>query len=1029
MSDWDETEMGNRVKGFVATTAWVAVMLIIARCVIPYTGLSGSDDQVLPQLVRITPLLLGVFTLSVITLGLDVIVRRRRASRHHPDVRRILAEAQQWSDVYVYDEELGDTIKLEKAGRNSVPQSSEIELSYNGLTSQPAGPRKTAGRLNSRPQPENVNQIVDQIIEPQIVEQKIAELEIVEPTIVHDFNIETVSIVEARRADESDLKSPRTATGIHRDIWKIPAGSPETEDDRAVEVETVGDKPLRDHPQDVAHEVRRLPVGPLDTPALHQLPPPLPEFAGRSSETSELLAACKNSKSGIICLQGTGGVGKTTLAIMLGHELAPQYPDAQIYIDLKGANAVPLPVADAQAQVVRAHLPTARLPENEAELGQLYHSMLRGKRALLLLDNAASAQQITPLLPAAGASGPNGCLSIITSRKNISIPQMYSCRLGSLSLSEAKEMLNRIVNYQGDRAEKIAELCGRLPLALRLAAGAVAQMPDRAGLSDPGIEAYAQRLEDLQKTEKTKQPIDAVLMASYELLLPGLQRFWRMLAVFSDTFDVNAAAAIWRANPALAKDALRRLISYSLIERNSATGRFRLHDMMLSFAGLCLTREERATGHERLSAHYHSVLHEADALYEQGQHYLKQGLNLLDLEWHNIQAGQIWAATNAEQDRAACELCATYPDAGKYVRGLRQHPRERIRWSEAALASSRQLNRRKAAGRHLIALGDCYSDLSETPQAIECYEQALEHARGIKDSRGEADALSGLGTAYYLDGSLNRAREYHEAALEIARAIHDQRVEASSLGNLGTTHFALGEVITATVLFDQQLRVARGIGDRRNENAAWGGLGMAHIAIGKSQEAINLLEQQLEITREIGDRRGEASGLCYLGIAYAKLNKHQWAVPFLEQSLAVAREIGDRRNEANALGGLGLAYNHCGEHAVAMQFFDQQLNLAAEIGDRRTESLALTNLGEACIASGNARRAIDLLQKSFSITSQTGDLLGQANSLFYLSIALNKFGDRRQAVAQAKTALEYFETAQHPDAEKVREKLSEWRQK
>jgi tetratricopeptide (TPR) repeat protein len=1019
MSDWDENEMGNRVKGIVATTAWVAVMLIIARVALPYTGLSGADDQVLPQLVRMTPVLVGVLALAVIALAIDFIVLRTRSGRYAPDVRRILAEAEQGSDVYGYDKELGETIKVERAGQYRVPQQPEIELSYNGLTSQPAGTRNPTGGSNPQPQPENVNQIANQIIEPQTVE----------PKIVHDLNVETVTIVEAKRTDESDVMHPRMARGVQSDIRRNSALIPETDDNQVVEVGKPEDRPFRNQAPAVTDEVRRLPVEPQDIPALHQLPPPLPEFAGRSSEISELLAACKSSTSGIVCLQGTGGVGKTTLAIMLGHELAPQYPDAQIYIDLKGANAEPLSVAEAQAQIVRANLPTARLPENEVELNQLYHSVLRGRRALLLLDNAANAQQITPLLPAAGAPGPNGCLSIITSRQNISIPQMYSFRLGTLSLSEAKEMLNRLVNYQGNRVEKIADLCGRLPLALRLAAGAMAQMPDQAGLRDARIEAYAQRLEDLQNTEKSTGPVDAVLRASSELLLPGLQRFWRMLTVFSDTFDVNAAAAIWKVNPALARDALKRLISYSLIERNSATGRFRLHDLMRSFASLGLTREERATAHQRLSAHYHSVLHEADALYEQGQHYLKQGLNLLDLEWHNIQAGQIWAATNAEQDRAACELCATYPDAGKYVRGLRQHPRERIRWSEAALASSRQLNRRKAAGRHLIALGDCYSDLSEIPQAIECYEQALEHAKGIKDSRGEADALSGLGTAYYLGGNLNRARDYHEAALEIARAIHDQRVEAISLGNLGITHFALGEVIAATVLFDQQLRVARGLGDRRNESAAWGELGTAHIAIGKPQEAISLLEQQLEITREIGDRRGEANGLCHLGIAYAKLKKHQWSVPFLEESLAVAREIGDRRNEANALGGLGIAYNLHEEYAVAMQFFDEQLKLATEIGDRRTESLALTNLGEACIADGNARRAIDLLQKSFSITSQTGDLLGQANSLFYLSIALNKFGDRRQAVAQAKTALEYFETAQHPDAEKVREKLSEWGQK
>src|SRR5262249_33730321 len=155
------------------------------------------------------------------------------------------------------------------------------------------------------------------------------------------------------------------------------------------------------------------------------------------------------------------------------------------------------------------------------------------------------------------------------------------------------------------------------------------------------------------------------------------------------------------------------LMAHSLVECNRATGRFRLHDLMLHFAGTRLLNEERETVEYRHAAHYESVLHEADALYEQGGECLKRGLVLLDLEWHNIQEGQAWAASQMDRRRAACELCAGYPDAGKYVRDLRQHPRERIRWSEAALVAAKKLKRRRAMARHLIALGDSYVDLSD----------------------------------------------------------------------------------------------------------------------------------------------------------------------------------------------------------------------------------------------------------------------------------------------------------------------------
>jgi len=644
----------------------------------------------------------------------------------------------------------------------------------------------------------------------------------------------------------------------------------------------------------------------------------------------------------------------------------------------------------------------------------MYQSVLNGKWALLLLDNAASTQQVAPLL------SPESCLSIITSRHHITLQGLFTSKLDNLSLSEAREMLSRIVPRLGDQAERIADLCGRLPLALRLAASALTQHPDLSA------QDYERMLIDRRDRKKPLRPIDAVLNTSYELLVPKIQKLWRLLAVFPDTFDIKAAAAVWGMNPTHATEVLDCLMFYSLVERNRTSGRFRLHDLMISFADARLSDEERSGARLLHSSHYQSVLHEADALYEQGGEFLKHGLALLDLEWHNIQAGQTWAATHTDRYRGACELCNSYPDAGKYVLDLRQHPRERIRWSEAALTAAKTLKRRKAIARHLSALGDSYIDLSEAHRAIDCHQQALALAKEINDHRGEADALSGLGTANCLSGALDRAREFHESALGIARSIKDQRVEAFALGNLGATHYALGRARTATVLFDQQLKIAREIGDRRYESAALGGLGTAHYSMGNAKIAVDLLTQQLKITREIGDRRGEASALCNLGSTYASMKEHMQAATYHEQSLAVAREIGDRSNEANALGGLGVDYCLNGDAEVGTQFIEHQLRLVTEIKDKRGESLAQINLGEACLARGDIKRAINVLQIAYNITSQTGDIYGQANSLFKLALALDKFKDRKQAVAQAKTAIELFEMAEHPFAETVRKQLAEW---
>lgn len=952
----------------LALVSLMTALLMAARWLLPVMGLGGIEGEWLQPLSQMMPIAAMICATSIVLL---VITSRQKPKSAYPQAKRLVEEAESWSADFVIGEELEavaadsgvPTIALSENGQIRQP---EVEWSFSGLPVMPVAP------------------------------------------------------AIARMAESATIPAPRAIGQSEPDL-----AMREDETDQSI---NSGNLENSENPgnaeQSVNFDFNEMPPSNNGSPissatSINQLPPTLPEFAGRAFEFAELVAARVNPENKILSLQGLGGVGKTTLALKLAHQLAPHYTDGQIFVDLKGASPQPLSVAEIQAHVIRAYLPAARLPENEAELSKLYSSVLNGKRALLLLDNAVNAQQIAPLVPPVGASSESSLL-IVTSRQHLSLPGMFASRLDNLPTSEAQELLRRLLPQIGDNAATIADLCGHLPLALRLAASALTQHPDLS------VGEYAKRLSRHQSQDDAKRPVHAVLRVSYEMLVPGLRKLWRMLAVFPDTFDVNAAAAMWKIHPVRAGNALDRLMAYSLVERNRATGRFRLHDLKMLFADTLLAMQERATARHRHAGHYQSVLHEADALYEQGGQFLKQGLDLVDLEWHNIQAGQVWAATHLETDRLACELCNSFPDAGRYVLDLRQHPRERIRWSEAALAASRKMQRRKAVGKHLIALGDSYADLSEVHHSIDCYEQALEIARETQDSRGEADALVGLGTAYFLGGGLNRARELHEQALRTARDLNDQRVEANALGALGLTLYALGDAHSATDLLERQLQLARDLGDRRNESNALGGLGLAHYALGDARQAISLLNQQLNITREIGDRRGEANALGNLGHAYSNLQDHSQAIKLHEQSLNIAREIGDRRSEANALGGLGISHYFGGDAARSIELLERQRMLASEIGDRRGEVSALTNLGEAYTVTNEAPRAVELLRQAFSIASQLGDAAGQATALFNLSLALEKAGDRDQAIQQAQTALELFEVAEHPSAEVVRKKLTEW---
>jgi tetratricopeptide (TPR) repeat protein len=654
---------------------------------------------------------------------------------------------------------------------------------------------------------------------------------------------------------------------------------------------------------------------------LHETPRPPADFTGREDELKELLSAIEAGGVTISGLQGMGGIGKTALALKLVELLKPRYPDAQFFLDLKGASTQPLTVAEALAHVVRAYHPTAKLPENESELRGLYLSVLEGQRALLLMDNAANAAQVEPLIP------PVGCLLLVTSRQHFTVPGLAAKNLDTLSAADARDLLLTIAPRIETQADEIATLCGHLPLALRLAATALVKYRNLPAAD------YVRRLRDRQQR---LQLIDASLSLSYELLSAALRERWRCLAVFPDTFAGDAAAAVWEVEVDEAQDILGELMASSLVEWNEVSDRYRLHDLARLFADAKLSAEKRAVGQKRFATHYKDVLAAAKKLYKEGGESLLRGLALFDLEWANIQAGHAWVAAQADAaDADVTWLGMTYPDAGVHILHLRQHSREWISWLEIALAAAQRLQHREGEDVALGNLGTAYKNVGETRRAIQFYEQALLIVHETGDRRGEGNVLGNLGLAYAILGETRRAIEFHEQCLTIARETGNSLGEGAALGNLGLAYADLGETRRAIQFYEQHLTIAREIGDRRGEGNALGNLGLAYADVGETRRAIEFYEQALAIAREIGDRRGEGAILGNLGNVYKDMGETSRAIQFYEQRLTIAREIGDRRGEGNALWNMSLALDQLGERAQAIQYAEQALAIFEQIEDPR----------------------------------------------------------------------------------------------
>jgi hypothetical protein len=215
----------------------------------------------------------------------------------------------------------------------------------------------------------------------------------------------------------------------------------------------------------------------------HQLPPAPVDFTGREAEIEKLNNAVQKGRITISGLRGMGGIGKTTLALKLANMLIDEYPDGQIFLDLKGTSKTPLSSNDALTHVVRSFLPDEELPDEQSELEGLYRSVLHGKKAIILMDNASSATQVAPLIP------PDGNLLIVTSRQHFRLSGSISLDLEKLPSSEAIDLLDTISPRSSSQADAIVHYCDYLPLAIRLAGSALAERVDITP------EDYVQRLE------------------------------------------------------------------------------------------------------------------------------------------------------------------------------------------------------------------------------------------------------------------------------------------------------------------------------------------------------------------------------------------------------------------------------------------------------------------------------------------------------------------------------------------------------
>jgi len=747
--------------------------------------------------------------------------------------------------------------------------------------------------------------------------------------------------------------------------------------------------------------------------ATRTLPRDIASFTGRQRELHELVGAVAvpGAVVGIHAIGGMAGVGKTAFAVHAAHQLAPRFPAGQIFLPLHGHTPGQQPVEPGEALaslLLTAGVAAGQIPPGLEARMALWRDRLAGQQLLLVLDDAASSEQVRPLLPGAG-----GSLVLVTSRRHLTaLEDATAISLDTLPPSEAAAMLVRLAGRPGlspddPAVAEITRLCGWLPLAIGMVARQLHHHPAWS-LQRRAAElaAAVDRLE-LMATENVS--VAAAFNMSYADLAPEQQRLFRRLGLHPGAdIDAYAAAALDGTDPAAARRDLEALYDQCLIAEPTQD-RYRLHDLIREHARALAARldldRDRDGATARLLDYYQHTAARADAFIARQARPRPAPADGAVLVAVPDLADREQALAWARTERASLLACLDHATgAGQHARvialtaGLAGLLRLDGPWADAitrhtaAIQAARDLGDRLGQAGALNDLGEIRQRIGDYPAAAQALEQALDSYRDLGDRLGQARALSCLGDVRQLTGDYPAAIRDLEQALGIYRDFGDRLGWADALRYLGDVRQLTGDYPAAIRDLEQALGIYHDLGGRLGQANALSCLGDVWRRTGDYQAAVRALEQALDIYRDLGDRLGQANALLNLGAVRQLTDDYPAAARALEQALDIYRGIGDRAGAAGALNERGTLHRVSGDLAGAEGCHRQALDLARQIGSSWDEAHALAGLGRCALAAGHGAEAEDRLRQALEIFRRIG-----AAEFSDLSAELKAITDERPA--------------------------------
>ena len=694
-----------------------------------------------------------------------------------------------------------------------------------------------------------------------------------------------------------------------------------------------------------------------DAPLVCQLPPAVADFTGRKPQITQLtdmLTSHNGERVGVpvAVISGLPGVGKTALALQVGHKLRAAFPHGQLWVHLEGATGHPRDPGEVLGELVRAlGVPGLVIPTSTGERASLYRSLLADRQVLLLADDAASTAQVQPLLPGTGQ-----CAVLVTSRSELARPAgSRLLPLEPLTPSEAVQLLTQILGQRRMSAEpgaadELADACGLLPLAVRIAGARLAARSSwRVSALARRITHARCRLDELQTGDLS---VRASLTQSYQALDEPARRAFRLLALL-DSAEITEWQVAALLNTADAADVVNRLADSSLLAAagmdDADQPRYRCHDLLLAYAAEQLAdapQEERDAALSRVTDGWLQLAVLADAGIPREPYFPSPA----SVPSRSIVSESLAKAITADPVAwFTAERLGLHATIGRCCADGRHQA--------AALLASFMARFQHRQGR--------------PDDAEQVWRMIAAAAHEARDSAASARAELRLAVAICGQGRHAEARPIVDKCVQEFDARADKRALAAAFYWRSVCRWNLGSFTDALRSAERAVYLAQDSGDGQVEFLAMRLVALAQASLpDQNASAVMSAERALALAKELAEPAFEHEALHTAAHVYNLAGRHEDALDLCQQGMGLARVLGVQNMEAEWLGVSGDAYYGLRRYREAAESFGTALPVYRDHFMRRHHALCLLKMGYAFHAMGDERGAIGHLTASLDMFNQ-----------------------------------------------------------